>query len=163
MSETAYQRIEVITGPARRRRWSTEQKLRIIEETRLEWRLSVHHPPRLRRSYLRPALAPKRWDQTRVLEPRPSRTLTTAQDRCAADWRQLCAMLFESSSLDPPARGRYALGATRNVKLDERITQFRYEIPFSLPWGMEPLPTGSSARSPGASVRSRSLAGAVEL
>ncbi len=33
MSETAYQRIEVITGPARRRRWSTEQKLRIIEES----------------------------------------------------------------------------------------------------------------------------------
>ena len=29
MLETAYQRIEVITGPARRRRWSTEQKLRI--------------------------------------------------------------------------------------------------------------------------------------
>jgi hypothetical protein len=33
MSETAYQRIEVITGPARRWRWSTEQKLRIIEES----------------------------------------------------------------------------------------------------------------------------------
>lgn len=33
MSETAYQRVEVITGPARRRRWSTEQKLRIIEES----------------------------------------------------------------------------------------------------------------------------------
>lgn len=28
-----YQRIEVITGTARRRRWSTEQKLRIIEES----------------------------------------------------------------------------------------------------------------------------------
>ena len=27
-----YQRIEVITGSARRRRWTTEQKLRIIEE-----------------------------------------------------------------------------------------------------------------------------------
>lgn len=35
MSETAYQRIEVITGPARRRRWSTEQKLHIIEESYL--------------------------------------------------------------------------------------------------------------------------------
>jgi transposase len=33
MSETAYQRVEVITGPARRRRWSTEQKLRIIEDS----------------------------------------------------------------------------------------------------------------------------------
>ena len=32
MSED-YQRIEVITGSARRRRWSTEQKLRIIEES----------------------------------------------------------------------------------------------------------------------------------
>ena len=32
MSEE-YQRIEVITGRARRRRWSTEQKLRIIEES----------------------------------------------------------------------------------------------------------------------------------
>lgn len=32
MSED-YQRIEVITGTARRRRWSTEQKLRIIEES----------------------------------------------------------------------------------------------------------------------------------
>jgi transposase len=28
-----YQRIEVITGNARRRRWTTEQKLRIIEES----------------------------------------------------------------------------------------------------------------------------------
>ena len=28
-----YQRIEVITGKARRRRWSTEQKLRIIKES----------------------------------------------------------------------------------------------------------------------------------
>lgn len=28
-----YQRIEVITGAARRRHWSTEQKLRIIEES----------------------------------------------------------------------------------------------------------------------------------
>ncbi len=28
-----YQRIEVITGTARRRRWTSEQKLRIIEET----------------------------------------------------------------------------------------------------------------------------------
>lgn len=28
-----YQRIEVITGGARRRRWTTEQKLRIIEES----------------------------------------------------------------------------------------------------------------------------------
>ena len=28
-----YQRIEVITGTARRRRWTGEQKLRIIEET----------------------------------------------------------------------------------------------------------------------------------
>ena len=28
-----YQRIEVITGTARRRRWSTEQKLRIMEES----------------------------------------------------------------------------------------------------------------------------------
>ena len=35
MSETQYQRIEVITGPARRRRWTTEQKLRIIEESYL--------------------------------------------------------------------------------------------------------------------------------
>jgi transposase len=33
LAETADQRIEVITGPARRRRWSTEQKLRIIEES----------------------------------------------------------------------------------------------------------------------------------
>lgn len=33
MSENEYQRIEVITGPARRRRWTTEQKLRIIEES----------------------------------------------------------------------------------------------------------------------------------
>jgi transposase len=32
MSED-YQRIEVITGMARRRHWSTEQKLRIIEES----------------------------------------------------------------------------------------------------------------------------------
>ena len=35
MSENQYQRIEVITGPARRRRWTTEQKLRIIEESYL--------------------------------------------------------------------------------------------------------------------------------
>ena len=28
-----YQRIELITGTARRRYWSTEQKLRIIEES----------------------------------------------------------------------------------------------------------------------------------
>ena len=28
-----YQRIELITGTARRRRWTTEQKLRIIEES----------------------------------------------------------------------------------------------------------------------------------
>mgnify|MGYP001480664227 CR=1 FL=1 len=28
-----YHRIEVITGTARRRRWTSEQKLRIIEET----------------------------------------------------------------------------------------------------------------------------------
>jgi len=28
-----YQRIEVITGSARRRRWSAEEKLRIVEET----------------------------------------------------------------------------------------------------------------------------------
>ena len=28
-----YQRIEVITGTARRRRWSTEEKLRSVEET----------------------------------------------------------------------------------------------------------------------------------
>jgi transposase len=28
-----YQRIEVITGAARRRHWTTEQKLRIIEES----------------------------------------------------------------------------------------------------------------------------------
>jgi transposase len=33
MSEKDYQRIEVITGSARRRRWSTEQKLRIIEDS----------------------------------------------------------------------------------------------------------------------------------
>jgi len=33
MSENQYQRIEVITGPVRRRRWTTEQKLRIIEES----------------------------------------------------------------------------------------------------------------------------------
>lgn len=33
MSDDAFQRIEVITGTARRRRWSTEQKLRIIEES----------------------------------------------------------------------------------------------------------------------------------
>src|SRR5688500_20324745 len=32
MSE-GYQRIELITGTARRRHWSTEQKLRIIEES----------------------------------------------------------------------------------------------------------------------------------
>ncbi len=35
MSENQYQRIEVITGPARRRRWTTEQKLHIIEESYL--------------------------------------------------------------------------------------------------------------------------------
>jgi hypothetical protein len=28
-----YQRIEVITGTARRRRWSTGEKLRMVEET----------------------------------------------------------------------------------------------------------------------------------
>ena len=28
-----YPRIEVITGAARRRRWSTEEKLRIVDET----------------------------------------------------------------------------------------------------------------------------------
>ena len=28
-----YQRVEVITGTARRRRWPAERKLRIIEET----------------------------------------------------------------------------------------------------------------------------------
>lgn len=33
MSEKDYQRIEVITGSSRRRRWSTEQKLRIIEDS----------------------------------------------------------------------------------------------------------------------------------
>ena len=33
MSNDAYQRIEVITGNQRRRRWTTEQKLRIIEES----------------------------------------------------------------------------------------------------------------------------------
>ena len=33
MSNNEYQRIEVITGSMRRRRWSTEQKLRIIEES----------------------------------------------------------------------------------------------------------------------------------
>lgn len=33
MSEEEFQRIEVITGVARRRRWSAEQKLRIIEES----------------------------------------------------------------------------------------------------------------------------------
>ncbi len=33
MSDDDFQRIEVITGTARRRRWSTEQKLRIIEES----------------------------------------------------------------------------------------------------------------------------------
>ena len=33
MSNDAYQRIEVITGSQRRRRWTTEQKLRIIEES----------------------------------------------------------------------------------------------------------------------------------
>ncbi|MCW2308871.1 transposase-like protein [Rhodobium gokarnense] len=35
-----YQRIEVITGRGRRRRWTTEQKLRIIEES-FEARASV--------------------------------------------------------------------------------------------------------------------------
>ncbi len=33
VSNEEYQRIEVITGSMRRRRWSTEQKLRIIEES----------------------------------------------------------------------------------------------------------------------------------
>lgn len=33
MSEDEFQRIEVITGVARQRRWSAEQKLRIIEES----------------------------------------------------------------------------------------------------------------------------------
>lgn len=33
MSDDDFQRIEVITGTARRRRWSTETKLRIIEES----------------------------------------------------------------------------------------------------------------------------------
>lgn len=33
MSDMHYQHIEVITGPARRRRWTTEQKLHIIEES----------------------------------------------------------------------------------------------------------------------------------
>ena len=33
MSNDAYQRIEVITGSQRRRCWTTEQKLRIIEES----------------------------------------------------------------------------------------------------------------------------------
>ena len=28
-----FQRIEVITGTARRRRWTTEEKLRIVEES----------------------------------------------------------------------------------------------------------------------------------
>lgn len=28
-----YQRIEIITGSARRRRWTTEEKLRIVDET----------------------------------------------------------------------------------------------------------------------------------
>jgi hypothetical protein len=35
MSKNQYQRIEVITGAARGRRWTTEQKLRIIEESYL--------------------------------------------------------------------------------------------------------------------------------
>ena len=33
MSNDAYQRIEVITGNPRRRRWTMEQKLRIIEDS----------------------------------------------------------------------------------------------------------------------------------
>lgn len=33
MSENEFQRIEVITGVGRRRRWSAEQKLRIVEES----------------------------------------------------------------------------------------------------------------------------------
>lgn len=33
MSDDEFQRIEVITGVARRRRWSAEQKLRIVEES----------------------------------------------------------------------------------------------------------------------------------
>ncbi len=33
MSEEGFQRVEVITGVARRRCWSAEQKLRIIEES----------------------------------------------------------------------------------------------------------------------------------
>lgn len=33
MSDEEFQRIEVITGVARRRRWSAEQKLRIVEES----------------------------------------------------------------------------------------------------------------------------------
>lgn len=33
MSDDEFQRIEVITGVARRRRWSAEQKLRIVEDS----------------------------------------------------------------------------------------------------------------------------------
>jgi transposase len=33
MSDDEFQRIEVITGVARRRRWSAEQKLRMVEES----------------------------------------------------------------------------------------------------------------------------------
>ncbi len=33
MSDDEFQRIEVITGVARRRRWTAEQKLRIVEES----------------------------------------------------------------------------------------------------------------------------------
>src|SRR3954454_1408885 len=33
VSDDEFQRIEVITGGARRRRWSAEQKLRIVEES----------------------------------------------------------------------------------------------------------------------------------
>ncbi len=33
MSDDEFQRIEVLTGVARRRRWSAEQKLRIVEES----------------------------------------------------------------------------------------------------------------------------------
>ncbi len=35
MSDEGFQRVEVITGVARRRRWSPEQKLAIIEESML--------------------------------------------------------------------------------------------------------------------------------
>jgi transposase len=33
VSDDGFQRIEVITGMVRRRRWSAEQKLRIVEES----------------------------------------------------------------------------------------------------------------------------------